>query len=50
MINMEFQIEGCEYCGTFQRIFTQELYELGIEDNICDNCLKERLDNEQNEC
>jgi len=39
-------IDACTSCGTFQRIPFEDLYVLGIEENICEFCLKERLDND----
>ena len=45
---MQNLIEACTSCGTFQRIPFEELYLLGINENICENCLKETLDNDDN--
>ena len=39
-------IDGCESCGTFQRIPIEDLYSEGIREIICEYCLKERLDND----
>ena len=39
-------IDGCQSCGTFQRIPFEDLYILGIEENICEFCLKDLLDND----
>ena len=37
-------IEACDHCGTFCRIPIEDLYEMGISDNICHNCLKILVD------
>ena len=39
-------IDGCSHCGTFQIIPFEELYQEGIDEMICQHCLKEILDND----
>ena len=43
---MENLIDACTSCGTFQRIPVEDLYIEGIQEVICEYCLKERLDND----
>lgn len=50
MLNIDITIEGCVDCGTFQKIPTHDLKDLGIDELICEKCLKERLDNDQSQC
>ena len=45
MIN-ERMIDGCSNCGTFQRIPIEDLHAEGINEIICESCLKETLDND----
>ena len=43
---LKMLIDGCTNCGTFQSIPVEDLYQEGIDEMICEYCLKERLDND----
>ena len=42
-------IDACTSCGTFQRIPVEDLHIEGIREIICEYCLKETLDNDDND-
>ena len=40
------RIDECHYCGTFQVIPTEDLSLLSMDDEMCEDCLKVYLDND----
>lgn len=43
---MQNLIDACTSCGTFQRIPVEDLWLEGVNEIICEHCLKEMLDND----